>query len=50
MPISALTLNDGNKVPWMALGTGTALFNKDTTEAITVAIQNGFTHLDGAQL
>lgn len=50
MPISTLTLNDGSNVPWIAFGTGTALFNKDATQAIVVAIQNGFTHLDGAQM
>lgn len=49
MPLSTLALNDGTQTPWIAFGTGTALFNKDATMAITVAIQNGFTHLDGAQ-
>ncbi|KAH0827029.1 NADP-dependent oxidoreductase domain-containing protein [Lanmaoa asiatica] len=50
MPISTLTLNDGTHSPWIAFGTGTALYNKDATTAITIAIQNGFTHLDGAQI
>lgn len=50
MPVSTLSLNDGKNVPWIAYGTGTALFGKDAAEAVTVAIQNGFTHLDGAQL
>lgn len=50
MPVSTLVLNDGTQVPWIAFGTGTALFGKDATHAITVAIENGFTHLDGAQV
>jgi len=50
MPVSALALNDGSKTPWIAFGTGTALFGKDAELAIHLAIDNGFTHLDGAQL
>ncbi|KAJ8586099.1 Aldo/keto reductase [Rhizopogon salebrosus TDB-379] len=50
MSVSTLTLNDGNKVPWMAFGTGTALYRKDAEAAIRLAIDNGFTHLDGAQV
>jgi len=49
MPVSTLALNDGTRAPWIAFGTGTALYRKDATQAITIAIQNGFTHLDGAQ-
>ncbi|KIJ69012.1 hypothetical protein HYDPIDRAFT_172509 [Hydnomerulius pinastri MD-312] len=50
MPVSTLALNDGAQVPWIAFGTGTALFAKDAEQAVTVAIENGFTHLDGAQV
>jgi len=50
MPVSTLTLNDGTQVPWMAFGTGTALYRKDAEQAIRLAIDNGFTHLDGAQV
>ncbi|KAF8557314.1 Aldo/keto reductase [Imleria badia] len=50
MPVSTLALNDGTQVPWIAFGTGTALFGKDASHAISTAIQNGFTHLDGAQV
>lgn len=49
MPISLLTLNDGTKAPWIAFGTGTALYSKDAQQSVIIAIQNGFTHLDGAQ-
>ncbi|KAJ3986113.1 NADP-dependent oxidoreductase domain-containing protein [Lentinula detonsa] len=44
------SLNDGTEIPWLGFGTGTALYNKDSTEAVKAAIQNGITHLDGAQL
>ncbi|KAG7447975.1 Aldo/keto reductase [Guyanagaster necrorhizus] len=44
------TLNDGTIIPWVAFGTGTALYKQDATEAVRVAIENGVTHLDGAQM
>ncbi|KAJ3744863.1 NADP-dependent oxidoreductase domain-containing protein [Lentinula detonsa] len=44
------TLNDGVQIPWLGFGTGTALYTKDSTEAVKAAIQTGITHLDGAQL
>ncbi|OAX38932.1 Aldo/keto reductase [Rhizopogon vinicolor AM-OR11-026] len=50
MSVSTLALNDGSQVPWMAFGTGTALYRKDAEDAIRLAIDNGFTHLDGAQV
>ncbi|KAG2144843.1 NADP-dependent oxidoreductase domain-containing protein [Suillus cothurnatus] len=50
MSISTLPLNDGFQVPWIAFGTGTALYQKDAEVAIRLAIDNGFTHLDGAQV
>lgn len=48
--MSTIKLNDGNSIPTLAIGTGTALYNKDATNAIAVAIQSGFTHLDTAQM
>ncbi|KAG1873341.1 NADP-dependent oxidoreductase domain-containing protein [Suillus tomentosus] len=50
MTISTLTLNDGNQVPWIAFGTGTALRDQDVQSPVEIAIANGFTHLDGAQM
>ena len=44
------TLNDGNKIPFLAFGTGTALAKQDVTEPVSQAIEKGFTHLDGAQV
>lgn len=44
------TLNDGNKFPFLAFGTGTALYNKEAKDAVIQAIKHGVTHLDGAQV
>ncbi|KAJ7778379.1 Aldo/keto reductase [Mycena metata] len=49
MPFEALDLNDGNKVPSIAFGTGTALRGKDVTRFCEMAIETGFSHLDTAQ-
>lgn len=48
--MSTITLNDGSPVPWLAFGTGTALYGKDASDFVKVAIENGITHLDGAQM
>ncbi|KAG1743756.1 uncharacterized protein EDB91DRAFT_1125818 [Suillus paluster] len=50
MTISTFTLNDGNQVPWIAFGTGTAIFQQDAKDTVESAIANGFTHLECAQL
>jgi diketogulonate reductase-like aldo/keto reductase len=44
-----LNLNTGAAIPWLGFGTGTALFGKDTTNLVRLAIGNKVTHLDGAQ-
>jgi len=44
------TLNDGNKIPFLAFGTGTSFRRRDVTEPVSLAIEKGFTHLDGAQV
>ncbi|KAJ7510050.1 NADP-dependent oxidoreductase domain-containing protein [Mycena galericulata] len=46
----SLKLLDGSEIPSLAYGTGTALFGKDCANAIKLAIDCGFTHLDGAQI
>lgn len=48
--MSTITLNDGSRVPWLAFGTGTALYGKDATDFVKAAIENGITHLDTAQV
>lgn len=58
LSIPDLTLPDGNKIPMMGYGTGTAWYKKkgDTTkdtvliEAIQTAVKVGYTHLDGAEV
>ncbi|KAI5116218.1 hypothetical protein M0805_006769 [Coniferiporia weirii] len=50
MPVKTIPLSDGTAVPWVAFGTGTALYNQDCTEAAVRAISVGFTHLDCAQM
>ncbi|KAF7338142.1 Aldo-ket-red domain-containing protein [Mycena venus] len=49
MSATTVKLNDGTEVPAIAYGTGTALFGKDCANSIKLAIECGFTHLDGAQ-
>ncbi|CCM04591.1 uncharacterized protein FIBRA_06772 [Fibroporia radiculosa] len=50
MSSPTLTLNDGNTIPWLGFGTGTALYGKDAENAVRTAIDNGVIHLDGAQV
>ncbi|OJA16548.1 hypothetical protein AZE42_00629 [Rhizopogon vesiculosus] len=50
MAISTLALNDGNQVPWIAFGSGTAFYQQDAQTAMQTAIASGFTHLDCAQM
>ena len=45
-----IILNDGSRIPWLGLGTGTALYRQDATQLIFQAIEAGGTHLDGAQV
>ena len=45
-----VSLNDGNTIPWLGFGTGTALYSKDAEALVASAIKLGITHLDGAQV
>ncbi|KAJ7063488.1 oxidoreductase [Mycena amicta] len=47
--MSSLTLNDGIKIPALGFGCGSALFGKDCSDDVKLAIDSGFIHLDGAQ-
>ncbi|OCL02168.1 aldo-keto reductase family 1 member C13 [Glonium stellatum] len=57
-PIPALKLNDGNSIPMLGYGTGTAWYksgdegkiDRNLIESIKVAIKLGYTHLDGAEV
>lgn len=46
----SFALNDGTRIPFLAFGTGTALFDKDATRDVATAITKGLVHLDGAQV
>lgn len=50
MPVKSFKLLDGTQVPWVAFGTGTALYQKDCADACKLALSSGFTHLDAAQV
>lgn len=43
-------LNDGHTIPWLAIGTGTAHYGRDASNAVLMALGEGVTHLDGAQI
>jgi len=47
--MSYVALNDGTQVPWLAFGTGTALYGRDAAALVSQAINTGIIHLDGAQ-
>ncbi|KAF7348286.1 Aldo/keto reductase [Mycena sanguinolenta] len=49
MPFGTLDLNDGNKIPAIAYGTGSVMKGKDVTHFCQQAIETGFSHLDTAQ-
>lgn len=50
MPVKSFKLLDGTQAPWVAFGTGTALYQKDCADACKLALSSGFTHLDAAQV
>ncbi|OBZ71627.1 NADPH-dependent conjugated polyketone reductase C1 [Grifola frondosa] len=49
MPFETVTLNDGNKMPAIAFGTGSKWKGQDVTEYVEQAIETGFSHIDTAQ-
>ncbi|KAJ7256805.1 Aldo/keto reductase [Mycena haematopus] len=49
MPFGTANLNDGNKIPTIAFGTGSVMKGKDVTHFCQQAIETGFSHLDTAQ-
>jgi len=48
MPLEPIQLNDGNKIPAIAYGTGSKLKFQDITQYIEQAIELGFSHIDTA--
>ncbi|KAI5117359.1 hypothetical protein M0805_002473 [Coniferiporia weirii] len=49
MPFGVIKLNDGNEIPAIAFGTGSAMRGKDVTDYVEQALENGFSHIDTAQ-
>ncbi|KAF2800491.1 Aldo/keto reductase [Melanomma pulvis-pyrius CBS 109.77] len=57
-PIPSLKLNDGNSIPMLAYGTGTAWYkngeeskiDQGVIDGVKKAIELGYTHLDGAEM
>ncbi|KAI1489382.1 Aldo/keto reductase [Biscogniauxia mediterranea] len=52
-PIPTLKLNDGNEIPVLAYGFGTANFagqDDDMSKLGVMAIKNGYFHIDGAEI
>ncbi|KAG1790278.1 NADP-dependent oxidoreductase domain-containing protein [Suillus plorans] len=50
MPFGTVTLNDGNEFPTIAFGTGSTMKYRDVTDYVGQAIENGFSHIDTAQM
>jgi len=50
MPFGTFKLNDGNEIPAIAYGTGTANAGKDVGDLVELALETGFTHIDTAQI
>ncbi|KAF8586934.1 Aldo/keto reductase [Ramaria rubella] len=48
MPFASTPLNDGNKLPQIAFGTGSALYGRDATDSVEQALDSGFWHIDTA--
>ncbi|WWD18692.1 hypothetical protein CI109_103146 [Kwoniella shandongensis] len=44
-----IPLNDGRKIPVVGYGFGTANLGKDSSDAVVLALSQGFYHLDGAE-
>ncbi|KAK7448757.1 hypothetical protein VKT23_013489 [Stygiomarasmius scandens] len=48
MPFDEVTLNDGNKMPTIAFGTGSKWKRQDVTSLVGQALESGFSHVDTA--
>lgn len=46
----SLKLNDGTTIPFIAYGSGTALYGKDAAQSVVAAIKAGLRHIDAAQM
>jgi len=50
MPFGKVKLNDGNEIPAIAFGTGSALRGRDAEVYVAQALEAGFSHIDTAQV
>ncbi|KAF8522057.1 NADP-dependent oxidoreductase domain-containing protein [Gautieria morchelliformis] len=50
MPFHSTPLNDGNSLPQIAFGTGSAMKGKDATDFVEQALDNGFWYIDTASI
>jgi len=50
MPFETTLLNDGNKLPQIAFGTGSVMKRKDVMDVVEQALDNGFWHIDTASI
>lgn len=48
--MKTIKLSDGTSAPWLAFGTGTALYKKEAKDSVLLAFQRGFVHVDAAQM
>ncbi|KAG9046054.1 hypothetical protein FS837_005174 [Tulasnella sp. UAMH 9824] len=44
------TFSNGNKIPWIGFGTGTALYRQSAEHSVSTALDAGFTHIDCAEM
>ncbi|KAF8579885.1 Aldo/keto reductase [Ramaria rubella] len=49
MTIPTKLLSNGVQIPWIGFGIGTALKGRDVEASVTLAVESGFRHVDGAQ-
>lgn len=51
MPSKAFrTLSNGNELPWIGFGTGTALYQRSADHSVSTALEAGFIHIDCAEM
>ncbi|KAK4688128.1 hypothetical protein P7C73_g1983, partial [Tremellales sp. Uapishka_1] len=49
MTLPEITLRDGKKIPAVGYGLGTANYGRDSSDAVVLALKEGYYHLDGAE-
>lgn len=49
LSVETITLNDSTELPYLAFGTGTALYQQSCVAQVKQAIESGFVHIDTAE-